>query len=104
MALYALVEASQQNIPPERLSFAGLLLAFRRTMRDYLHPTEKGQRLCQRLRQAVIDSYVRKNKSSRNYPRKKQEKPPGKPTIRTATKKQVQLATLLAHKQKRLTA
>lgn len=104
MALYALVEASQQNIPPERLSFAQLLLAFRRTMRDYLHPTEKGQRLCQRLRQAVIDSYARKNKSSRNYPRKKQEKPPGAPTILTATRAQVQLAALLAHRQKRLTA
>lgn len=104
MALYALVEANQQNIPPERLSFAQLLLAFRRTLRDYLHPTEKGQRLCQRLRQAVIDSYVRKNKSSRNYPRKKQEKPPGAPMFLTASQKQVRQAAALNCKEKRLTA
>lgn len=104
MALYALVEASQQNIPPERLSFAQLLLAFRRTLRDYLHPTEKGQRLCQRLRQAVIDSYVRKNKSSRNYPRKKQEKPPGAPTILKASPTQVRQAAALAREEKGLTA
>jgi len=62
-----------------RLSFAKLPLAFRRTMRDYLHPTERGSRLCERLRRALIDRYVRKNKASRNYPRKKQENPPALP-------------------------
>jgi IS4 transposase len=50
MALYALVEAAKHKVPPQRLSFAKLLLAFRRTLRDYLHPTEQGERLCERLR------------------------------------------------------
>lgn len=104
MALYALAEASQHGVPPERLSFAQLLLAFRRTLRDYLHPTTKGERLCERLRQAIIDPYVRKNKSSRDYPRKKQEKPPGAPTIRTASRTQVRQAAVLARGEKGLTA
>lgn len=104
MALYAFVEASQQGVPPERLSFAQLLLAFRRTLRDYLHPTTPGERLCQRLRQAVIDSYVRKNKSSRNYPQKKREKPPGAPTILPATQCQVRKAAQIKRDTKRLTA
>ncbi|QDU54100.1 Transposase DDE domain protein [Aeoliella mucimassa] len=88
MSLFALVEAMKQGITPAKLSFAKLLLAFRRTMRDYLHPTEKNERLCERLRQAIIDSYKRANKTSRNYPRKKQAKPPGVPQLLTATKTQ----------------
>lgn len=92
MALYALVEASRQGIPPQRLSFAQLLLAFRRTMRDYLHPIGRGQRLCERLRQSIIDHYFRRNKTSRNHPRKKQEHAPGPPTILHATSLQKQRA------------
>ena len=88
MALYALVETTQQQIPPQRLSFAQLLLDFRRTMRDYLHPTEQNQSLCQRLRRAIIDGYYRKNKASRNHPHKKKEQTPGPPKILKATKPQ----------------
>lgn len=101
MALYALVEADQQDVPPERLSFAKLLLAFRRTLRDYLHPTEPGERLCERLRQAIIDPYSRKFKTSRNFPRKKQERQPGPPIIIRANKAQIQLAHQLAVKQQK---
>jgi hypothetical protein len=105
MALYALVEATAHQVPPERLSFAQLLLAFRRTLRDYLHPTEPGGRLCERLRQAVIDPYHRQNKASRNYPRKKQERVPRPPHILRATRAQVQRAAEIAAKQqRRLTA
>lgn len=105
MALYALVEASQHEVPPERLSFAKLLLAFRRTLRDYLHRTEKGERLCERLREAIIDPYIRKNKASRNYPRKKQERTPGPPLILRASPTQIQRAkTIAAERPKGLTA
>jgi hypothetical protein len=90
MALYALVQATQCGIPPQRLSFAKLLLAFRRTMRDFYHPTERGNRLCERLQQAVIDPYIRKNKESRNHPRKKKEEAPRPPIIRYATPLQKQ--------------
>lgn len=105
MALYALVEATKQAIPVHRLSFAQLLLAFRRTLRDYLHPTEQRQRLCERLRQAIIDPYKRKNKTSRHYPRKKKESTAGPPTILTAQPWQVQRAKYIATEQPlRLTA
>jgi Transposase DDE domain len=105
MALYALVEATKHKVPPERLSFAKLLLAFRRTLRDYLHPTEQGERLCERLRWAIIDSYIRKNKASRNYPRKKQERAAGPPVILQASRTQIRRAKEVATMQRiRLTA
>lgn len=105
MALYALVEADRRDVLPERLSFAKLIRAFRRTMRDYLHPTGPGERLCERLRQAITDPYRRKCKASRNYPAKKKASHTGPPEIIPATKAQIQLAQQLVHKlQKRLTA
>ena len=82
-----------------------LLLAFRRTLRDYLHSTERGSRLCERLRQAIIDPCFRKLKASRNYPRKKQERAPGPPLILTASRTQIQRAKAIAIEcPKRLTA
>lgn len=96
MALYALVEATRQGVPPQRLSFAQLLLAFRRTLRDYMHATERGQRLCQRLRSAIIDPYQRLNKTSRHYPRKKREQAPGPPLILQASRSQIERAKIIA--------
>lgn len=105
MALYALVAATKHAIQPQRLSFAQLLLAFRRTLRDYLHPSEPGRRLCQRLQGAIIDPYKRKNKASRHYPRKKKEHAPGPPMILHASLWKIQRAKQLAMEQpKRLTA
>lgn len=95
MALYTLIEFQHEKLPPDRLSIAQMLLAFRRMMRDYLHPSEPGLRLRQRLRRALIDQYQRKNKTSRDYPRKKQEKPPGPPRIVNASRSQIQLAKTL---------
>lgn len=105
MAIYALAEGIRREVEPHRLSFAKLLLAFRRTMRDYLHPTENGYRLCERLKQAVVDSYIRANKESRDHPQKKKTKPPGKPKISNATKLQKKLAKeIKKYYQKGLTA
>lgn len=92
MALYALIEFRHENLPPNRLSIAQMLHAFRRMMRDYLHPSENGLRLRERLRSALIDTYLRKSKASRGYPRKKQERPPGPPRVVNASRSQVQLA------------
>jgi len=99
MALYALVETNKQGIPPGRLSIAQTLRSFRRMLRDYRHPRERGCRLRDLLRKAVVDSYDRKNKTSRDYPRKKQEKPPGAPTITNANKQQIQHAKQIRPKQ-----
>jgi hypothetical protein len=95
MALYALVETNKQGIPPRRLSIAQMLRAFRRMLRDYRHPRQCGHRLRDLLRNAVVDSYIRNSKTSRDYPRKKQESPPGVPKIATATKRQMQRAKQL---------
>lgn len=105
MALYALVEATKHAIPPQRLSFAQLLQAFRRTLRDYLHPTERGQRLCDRLRHSIIDAYQRRNKAARHYPRKKKEHAPGRPKILNANRSQIlRAASILIEQPKGLTA
>jgi hypothetical protein len=98
MALYALALIHERGIPPRRLSVAGTLRAFRRLLRDYLHPIERGCRLRDRLGIAVIDDYRRKNKTSRGYPRKKQERPPGPPKIIKASRTQLQWVKLLLQK------
>jgi IS4 transposase len=95
MTLYALTLIRGRGIPAQRLSVARVLRAFRRMLRDYLHPIEPRHRLHDWLRLAVIDDYYRKNKSSRDYPRKKQERPPGAPTILNASKMQLRWARLL---------
>jgi len=101
MALYALVEANRNGVSPSRLSIAQTLRAFRRMLRDYRHPSELGRRLNDRLSEAMIDTYQRKNKSSRNYPRKKRETPPGKPQITNASKSQVLQAKHLRERTKK---
>jgi hypothetical protein len=88
MALFGVKQLAKQGISIRRLSFAKLLSAFRTMMRDSLHPVTKGKTLCDLVAAALIDDYERGDKTSRDYPRKKVEKPPGKPVIRIATKQQ----------------
>lgn len=95
MALYALVELRKDHLPPRRLSLAQTLRAFRRTLRDYLHPWERGGGLRDRLRRALVDEYPRRCKANRGYPRKKQETPPGSPQILNASPSQIQQARQL---------
>ncbi|NJO55880.1 MAG: transposase [Rhodospirillales bacterium] len=105
MGLYAQVQLTRAKIEPKRLSVAKMLRGFRRTLRDYRHPIERGTTLCGVLSEALIDEYPRKNKTSRNYPRKKQEKPPGPPHIQLATRAQIAQAKLIqAETQKGLSA
>jgi IS4 transposase len=105
MSLYALVQIRRDDQPPRRLSYAKLLEAFRRMLRDYLHPVRRGATLCDRLREAVIDHYRRQNKTSRDYPRKKQETPPGPPAIIQASAREITLAETLRNQTAiRLTA
>ena len=105
MALYTLIEAYRVGTPAKKVSTAKMLRAFRRTMRDYLHPFEPEKSLCRQLRKCIIDSYKRKNKTSRNYPRKKKETPPGSPVVNLASALQVDSAkAILANYKKGLTA
>lgn len=88
MGLYASVQLNQHAIPLERMSFAGVLDAFREVARDYLHPADRLRTLRIRLRQALIDIYQRTSKRNRDYPRRKKHKHPAKPELKTATPKQ----------------
>lgn len=93
LALYAQVELAGQGIDPAQLSVAGALRAFRRTLRDYLHPAQRQRSLAMLLRRALRDPYPRKDKTSRDYPRKKRpDPPPGEPEIKTATAAQIRRA------------
>lgn len=88
MGLHSHFYLARRGVPPERISFAGVLRAYRRPMREYKSRPDPGERLTELLNLALIDPYVRKNKASRDYPRKKQERPPGPPIILRATRKQ----------------
>jgi IS4 transposase len=96
MSLYAQAEMVKQKQDPKLVSLAGVLRSFRRMLRDYLHPVKRGCSLSALLRRAQRDTYQRKNKASRNYPRKKHPDPPaGPPQILTATTTQIQHARKL---------
>src|SRR5690606_33442560 len=90
MARYTSKELLSLQVPLERCSIAQSLKAFRRIASDYLHPQEKGQRLRDVLRNALRDESPRTDKTSRDSPRKKQERPAEKPKINKATKTQIQ--------------
>lgn len=85
LSLYALVQARRDAVPPRRLSCAQTLRCVRRTVRDYAQPRTRETCLARRLRTALVDDYVRRDKTSRDYPRRKRVEPPGAPKIRTAT-------------------
>lgn len=99
IGLYASHQLRTQAIPLTRLSFAQSLKAFRRIARDHLHPQQPRQRLDDLLRQALLDTYPRKDKSSRDYPRKKTEHPARKPLIQTATPNQISRAHYIKQTQ-----
>ena len=105
MGLHSHVRLVGQGVLPERISFAGVWRAYRRPMREYKSPPDPGERMCQLIDRAIIDCYNRRNKASRDYPRKKQEQAAGPPIILNATRAQVQNALQVKHEQKkRLTA
>jgi hypothetical protein len=105
MSLYAQVEQARRQLPILNMSTACVLRAFRRLLRDYLHPVERGCSLRVLLGRAVRDSYVRKDKTSRDYPRKKRSDPPaGAPTLELASRSHVKLARELNSIRKGLPA
>ncbi len=91
MGLHAQVELGQE-VPASRISVAKLLRAYRTSLREYKSLPDPGESLWDLLSKAVIDAYQRANKSSRDYPRKKQHPATGAPKIRCATKAQINAA------------
>ncbi len=105
MGLHSHARLVRRGVPPHRISFAGVLRAYRRPMREYKSRPDPGQRLTEIIDLAIIDHYQRKNKTSRDYPRKKQEQASGRPKIIKASQTQVQLAQKLKNEKRlRLTA
>jgi len=97
----------KQGESPHRVSVAGVLVAIRTAMRNYRWRPDPGEDLWSLLSEALIDTYVRHgSKAARNYPRKKNEKPAGKPIIQRANHEQVSCAKELktTQRQNQLTA
>jgi hypothetical protein len=92
MALYAQCHLKPRAIPPSCIAMAGVLKAFRTPMREYKSRPDPGEDLHSLLDIAIIDGYQRVSKTSRDYPRKKQETAAGPPRIITATKAQIKKA------------
>jgi Transposase DDE domain len=93
--LWALLLHAQQKHQsewgaPARLSVARVLRAVRQALDEHRCRPEPGQSLREQLLAAVIDSYRRRNKTSRGYPRQKYEPPTQPPQIKTATPAQRQ--------------
>lgn len=99
MGLHAQVELAQAGVPASRVSVAGVLLAYRRSLREYKSDPDPGESLRELVLEAVIDPYRRKDKASRNYPRKKHEPAIGAPKIQQASKRQIDLAQQLRNQQ-----
>jgi hypothetical protein len=100
MSLHAQI-VTRGNIPPQRLSVARMLRAYRHLLHDYKNRPEPGESLRELLARAVIDSYKRVCKTSRDYPRQKQEAPPGAPEIRPAHRREIQAAQRLRRSLKK---
>lgn len=83
------------GIDPLEFSVARARDAVRQALRDR-RPRRSGRSLDATLRAAVKDGYARYgSKAARNYPRKKREKPPGPPEIKSATEAEVKRARKL---------
>jgi hypothetical protein len=92
MGLHAQVELSRVGVPSHRISVAGVLRAYRRPLREYRSRPDPGESLREMLAKALIDPYKRRDKTSREYPRKKQAHAIGAPEILRATKAQIEAA------------
>ncbi len=93
VCLYAKRIQYEQGLDISRTSTAGVLRAMRRTMRHYQGHPPVDEQLVVMLCLAVIDDYIRGDKSSRDYPRKKKRSHThSPPVILDATTEQVQKA------------
>ena len=77
------------------LTFARVLRAFRQALWEYRHCLSPSIPLRELLSSALIDRYARRDKRSRDYPRKKYDPPAKPPRITTSTVQQRQRAQQL---------
>lgn len=106
MLLHAQIEHQSEYGEAGNNSVARVLNAFRQAIDEPGCRPEKGRSVTEQILAAVVDPYVRRNKTSRNYPRKKYEPPTKPPQISKATRPQRKLAQELTSRpiKKGLTA
>lgn len=92
MALHAEVQLAREGVPARRMSVAKILHAYRNSMRQYKSRPDCEESLRDLVCKAVVDSYERANKSSRDYPRKKHGHAIGAPEIRDATEVEIEIS------------
>jgi hypothetical protein len=98
LGLLTVERLTSKRLDPLCWSVAMARNAVRRAMRATLRRNRSG-RLLSDLAAATKDQYVRKGeKATRDYPRKKREKPPGPPKIQSATMKECLQAKQLKQK------
>lgn len=92
LLLHAQIQHQRKKGTPGRLSVAKVLRAIRQALDEPGCRSERGKSLTEQLLDAVVDSYRRRDKTSRGYPRKKYENPAKPPRLRAATPSQRRLA------------
>jgi hypothetical protein len=95
MLLYAEQHLHRRRVPPPQMSVAGVLRAFRSLLKQPCVTIPQPTRFVDQLDASVVDRYARRQKNSRNYPRKKYDLPCGPPAIRKASRQQRRIATQL---------
>lgn len=101
LGLWTMLLHARLQLPDKdqgRLSVARVLRAFAQALDHYKWRPEPGEALHELLSRAVIDPYRRRDKTSRDYPRKKYEPPAGAPRIVAATHAQRQQAQQVRRK------
>jgi hypothetical protein len=98
LLLHAQLQHQQEKGMPANLSVARILRAIGRAIDEHPRRRKNSESLTAQLLVAEIDSYRRKNKRSRNYPRKKYESAAKPPRIIAATPAQRRLATSVMSK------
>lgn len=84
---------------PAQCSAASALRVIRTAVARMRRRCRRGA-IAREMRGAVKDGYTRRgSKTARNYPRKKNQRPPGGPIIRTATETEVLLAQAFARRR-----
>jgi hypothetical protein len=106
MLLHTQIQHRRHNGEPGHLSIAKLLRVFRQAIDESPCRPECGESLEVQLLAAVVDTYHRCNKTSRDYPRKKYETQAKPPRLQTANPSQRRLAKIVTFriKEKGLTA
>jgi IS4 transposase len=88
LGLWTMLLHARLQLPDKdqgRLSVARVLRAFAQALDHYKWRPDPGESLYEQLSRALIDPYRRRDKTSRDYPRKKYERPAGAPRILEAT-------------------